>query len=347
MSEQLKQEIAVLDDALRAYEQDIQKLQNRLREARSRQTAIAARLESAENRVKLRSLMTNERVDDALSRFDQLERRVDYAEGRADALNIADKSDKPSLSDEIAALEGSRQDRRRTRTDEKGARQGQRRQGRMPEPWKRFLSIVAIFIGLPWIILHYITKWKTSATITNDDEALLEELYNLAKRLDDRMDTVERLVASDNPEFRPARLVHDSEQDNQQLRELEQLIAEKKGKPDEHPPHHALPRQAEREADGCMLRHRGLYRRQCLLVRLGFLGLTFMTGGSTIPFYFMAGLLLNKKPRISMSTAKSRPTGSACGRTPAYRARNPRPDEATSTAAWPKWKPSTSATTRG
>ena len=107
MSEQLKQEIAVLDDALRAYEQDIQKLQNRLREACSRQTAIAARLESAENRVKLRSLMTNERVDDALSRFDQLERRVDYAEGRADALSIADKSDKPSLSDEIAALEGA------------------------------------------------------------------------------------------------------------------------------------------------------------------------------------------------------------------------------------------------
>lgn len=106
MSDQLKQEIAVLDDALRAYEQDIQKLQNRLREARSRQTAIAARLESAENRVKLRSLMTNERVDDALSRFDQLERRVDYAEGRADALGIESK-DAPSLSDEIAALAGS------------------------------------------------------------------------------------------------------------------------------------------------------------------------------------------------------------------------------------------------
>ena len=90
-------------------------------------------------------------------------------------------------------------------------------------------AIVSIFIALPWIILHYITKWKTSATITTDDEALLEELYNLAKRLDDRMDTVERLVASDHPDFRPARLVHDSEQDNQQLRELEQLISEKKG----------------------------------------------------------------------------------------------------------------------
>ncbi|WP_419956970.1 phage shock protein PspA [Qipengyuania oceanensis] len=107
MSDQLKQEIAVLDDALRAYEQDIQKLQNRLREARSRQTAIAARLESAENRVKLRTLMSTERTDEALSRFDQLERRVDYAEGRADALSIADGSGKPSLSDEIAALEGA------------------------------------------------------------------------------------------------------------------------------------------------------------------------------------------------------------------------------------------------
>ena len=107
MADQLKQEIAVLDDALRAYETDIQKLQNRLREARSRQSQIAARLESAENRVKLRSLMTNERVDEALARFDQLERRVDYAEGRADALRIADGSGKPSLADEIAALEGA------------------------------------------------------------------------------------------------------------------------------------------------------------------------------------------------------------------------------------------------
>jgi phage shock protein B len=87
-----------------------------------------------------------------------------------------------------------------------------------------------LFIGLPWVILHYMTKWKTAATITSDDEVLLEELYNLAKRLDERMDTVERLVASDDPAFTPARrLIADQEKDNQQLRELEALIAEKKG----------------------------------------------------------------------------------------------------------------------
>jgi len=106
LGDQLKAEIAVLDDALRAYEEDIQKLQNRLREARSRQTQSAARRDSAENRVKLRTLLSTERVDDALARFDQLERRVDYAEGRADALRIAE-SGPPSLADEINALAGS------------------------------------------------------------------------------------------------------------------------------------------------------------------------------------------------------------------------------------------------
>jgi len=81
-----------------------------------------------------------------------------------------------------------------------------------------------LFIGLPWIVLHYITRWKTAATLTTGDEALLDELYRVAKRLDERMDTVERLVSADNPEFRPARIVHDRETDNQQLAEINSLL---------------------------------------------------------------------------------------------------------------------------
>ncbi|PNU02299.1 phage shock protein PspA [Novosphingobium guangzhouense] len=103
MGEQLSAEILVLDDALRAYEADIEKLQTRLREARSRQSSIAARLQSAENRVKLRTLLSNERVDEAMARFDQLERRVDYAEGRAEAMSLSDHR-QPTLAEEIAAL---------------------------------------------------------------------------------------------------------------------------------------------------------------------------------------------------------------------------------------------------
>ena len=91
-------------------------------------------------------------------------------------------------------------------------------------------ALGVIFVGLPWVVLHYITKWKTAATLTTGDEALLEELYQLARRLDERMDTVERLVAADNPGFHPARITPDLERDNQQLRELERLLAAKEGK---------------------------------------------------------------------------------------------------------------------
>lgn len=91
------------------------------------------------------------------------------------------------------------------------------------------IIIPAIVIGLPWLILHYMTKWKQAATITPDDEVLLEELYQLAKRLDERMDTVERLVALDHPEFNGKRIIPNLETDNQQLREIEQLIKAQKG----------------------------------------------------------------------------------------------------------------------
>jgi phage shock protein B len=86
--------------------------------------------------------------------------------------------------------------------------------------------VPAIFLGLPWIVMHYITKWKTAATLTTGDEALLDELYQLARRLDERMDTVERLVAADNPDFKPARLRHEAETDDRQLRELDKLFAQ-------------------------------------------------------------------------------------------------------------------------
>jgi phage shock protein B len=90
----------------------------------------------------------------------------------------------------------------------------------MDDIFLALIIIPTIFVGMPWVILHYITRWKTASTLTSGDEALLDELYQVAKRLDSRMDTVERLVAADNPDFRPARIVHDRETDNHQLREL-------------------------------------------------------------------------------------------------------------------------------
>ena len=84
-----------------------------------------------------------------------------------------------------------------------------------------------LFIGLPWIIFHYVTKWKTAATLTNEDENLLEELYQMARRLDDRMDTVERIIKADNPDWRPARLTSAEDQDDQALEQIERFMKER------------------------------------------------------------------------------------------------------------------------
>jgi len=73
-----------------------------------------------------------------------------------------------------------------------------------------FLPIVIVgmlFIGLPWVIMHYITKWKQAGTITGEDEKLLDEMHYLARQLEERLQTVERIIAADNPDFRPSRSV--------------------------------------------------------------------------------------------------------------------------------------------
>lgn len=60
-----------------------------------------------------------------------------------------------------------------------------------------------LFIGLPWILLHYITQWKRAGSLTADDEKLMDGLYETARRLDDRLATIERIIAADHPEYRP------------------------------------------------------------------------------------------------------------------------------------------------
>ena len=105
MAEQLTAEIAVHDDALRASEEDITKLQAKLREARARQNSITTRLESAHNRIRVREVYAGSKVEDAFARFDMLERRVDFAEGRADALHLG--AAPKTLEEEISELKSS------------------------------------------------------------------------------------------------------------------------------------------------------------------------------------------------------------------------------------------------
>ncbi|MEP7315812.1 MAG: envelope stress response membrane protein PspB [Sphingomicrobium sp.] len=72
----------------------------------------------------------------------------------------------------------------------------------MEEAFIPIIAIVAIFIGLPWLIFHYVTKWKTAKTLTGDDEKLLDDLYEAARRLDDRLETIERIMTAENPDWK-------------------------------------------------------------------------------------------------------------------------------------------------
>jgi phage shock protein A len=98
MAAGLRSELDQLTDVLRGYEADIAKLQAKLREARARQSAIAARIESAVTRARTNEVMHGSRTLDAFAKFELLERRADFAEGRAEALGIG------SLEDEIEQL---------------------------------------------------------------------------------------------------------------------------------------------------------------------------------------------------------------------------------------------------
>src|SRR5690349_23634520 len=104
MGEGLRAEIAQIDETLKSYETDIAKLQAKLREARARQNAIQTRFESAVTRAKAREIMNGNRTEDAFSRFELLERRADFAEGRADALGMTGPK---SLEEEIAELKAA------------------------------------------------------------------------------------------------------------------------------------------------------------------------------------------------------------------------------------------------
>ena len=64
------------------------------------------------------------------------------------------------------------------------------------------IGVGTLFLGLPWLVLHYMTRWKTAATLTREDENLLDELYDLARRLEDRMTTIERIIAADDPDWK-------------------------------------------------------------------------------------------------------------------------------------------------
>lgn len=98
----LEQEVGQVEEAIAQGDADIARLQAKLSEAKAKQKAILTRQESAGARLKVRQALYDGRVEDALARFEQIERKLDEAEGRVEAFDLGQRR---TLEQEIANLE--------------------------------------------------------------------------------------------------------------------------------------------------------------------------------------------------------------------------------------------------
>ncbi|MDG1996067.1 MAG: envelope stress response membrane protein PspB [Emcibacteraceae bacterium] len=61
-----------------------------------------------------------------------------------------------------------------------------------------FMAVVAPV----WILLHYVTRWKSTKTISNEDETLLADLWESAEKIEARLNNIERILDTDAPDWR-------------------------------------------------------------------------------------------------------------------------------------------------
>jgi phage shock protein B len=61
------------------------------------------------------------------------------------------------------------------------------------------LAVILFFtvLGPLIVIFYFITKWKQTREISSDDEHMLEDLWSLSQRLEDRIETLERILDDD------------------------------------------------------------------------------------------------------------------------------------------------------
>jgi phage shock protein A len=100
-AEALVDELSHVDEHITKLQSEISQLQEKLADAKARQKAIIMREKTASSRLKVKKNIDSERVNDALSRFDSYERKIDDIEAQVEAYDMGSKS----LADEIAELE--------------------------------------------------------------------------------------------------------------------------------------------------------------------------------------------------------------------------------------------------
>jgi phage shock protein A len=114
MSEVVIKEIGILDEAVDKADADLSKLQTKLDEAKAKHKALLMRTTVARGQIKMRTVLKDTKVDDALSRYERMERKVDALEAEVESFDLgagqslenqfAELEANDAIEDELAAL---------------------------------------------------------------------------------------------------------------------------------------------------------------------------------------------------------------------------------------------------
>jgi phage shock protein B len=59
------------------------------------------------------------------------------------------------------------------------------------------LILFLVIVAPIWIIAHYVTRWRLAKTLSPEDEKQFAELWRLAERMEERIDSIERILETD------------------------------------------------------------------------------------------------------------------------------------------------------
>jgi phage shock protein B len=66
------------------------------------------------------------------------------------------------------------------------------------------LILFLVIVAPIWIIAHYMTRWRMAKTLSPEDEKQFAELWRMAERMDERIDSIERILESEGPAREPS-----------------------------------------------------------------------------------------------------------------------------------------------
>lgn len=100
---ELGEQLSTLDEALAKQNEDIGQLQAKLDEAKARRSTMALRAQAAQNRLRVRRRMHDDRLHDAFARFEHVERQLDTLEGKVDSYDLGRQEGRASTGDDLNA----------------------------------------------------------------------------------------------------------------------------------------------------------------------------------------------------------------------------------------------------